>query len=669
MPDELLYSYLLRLSEANNVEDIRQFMSLYIFSPAYENKGKKYVAVSYDIRDDLYQFATSVTGNMSNQILSFYSKTSLFHGVAPLALRSRMSHYVGLLSKYRNHSKILSHAELMVQELHFCSECMQEEKIKYGFFYYHRAHQMPGVTVCHLHGCTLHVYHGKQGKEMELPLKSYPLPDRKRGLEYALFCKEFLDAKLECDISAIADAIMKRLSELGYSSQNYKTLSLKMRDYLDLMKYPPEHLIRFIRQKDQLHIPSLLTLLLYLFENVSTLRKYLQPKSDWEKLFDETVSEHYTILSPWREDIVKLQCKNCGTLFLTTPHRVFSAWGCPTCDRNLDNQTLFKRLFDAEIKGNYDLLSDFQGMGDPILIRHCLCGKEYSIPTKEFLEHHTKCPCEYSLTEAEARKQIENFGDFELRNYENSMKPITLFHKGCGNAFCVMFHMFMKTPRCRICQRLKADHSKPDDVFIKNITDLVGDEYTVLEKYVSAKTPIDIRHNSCGTVQKYAPKHFLNGQRCKVCQRRISDVDFAKIVSEVSIGRYVCVNRIPPYNVVIRDTISGEEKIMTARRALQELLRPTPSPILPLKERNLNVARPINQKDVIMNWIIRHYEPDKTITLRTLAIEGLEYSSVKNGIAELVEDGRLKRIGIGLYTIPKKEEENETADCVEDKRR
>lgn len=586
LPDELLYSYLLRLSIANGFDDIRHFTEHYVFSPIYENKGKKYVAVSYDIRDDLYQFATSVTGNMSNQVLSFYSKTSLFHGIAPLALRSRMSHYVGLLSKYRNHSKILSHAELMVQELHFCPECMQEEKIKYGFFYYHRAHQMPGVMVCHLHGCTLHVYHGKQGKEMELPLKSYPLPDSKKGLEYALFCKDFLDAELECDMPVIADAIMKRLVELGYSSQNYKTLSLKMKDYLGLMKYPPEYLIRLIRQKDQLHIPSLLTLILYLFEKVSTLKSYLQPESDLEKLFEETVSENYTILSSWREDIVELQCKDCGTLFLTTPHRIFSAWGCPTCDGELDDQILFQRLFDAESRGEYDLLSEFQGMGSPILIRHCTCGKEYSISTKEFLEHHTKCQCEYSLTETEVRKQIEKLGDFELQNYKNSTKPIILFHKGCENTFYVMFHMFMKTPRCRICQRLKVNNTKPENVFIKDVADLVGDEYTVLEKYVSSKTPIDIRHNSCGTVQKFAPKHFLDGQRCKVCKRLISSEEFSKIVSEVSMGRYVCVNRTPSYNVVIQDTISGEEKTMTVRRALQELRRPTQSNYLPLEKRN-----------------------------------------------------------------------------------
>ena len=60
LPDELLYSYLLRLSIANGFDDIRHFTEHYVFSPIYENKGKKYVAVSYDIRDDLYQFATSV---------------------------------------------------------------------------------------------------------------------------------------------------------------------------------------------------------------------------------------------------------------------------------------------------------------------------------------------------------------------------------------------------------------------------------------------------------------------------------------------------------------------------------------------------------------------------------------------------------------------------------
>ena len=117
MEDETLYSYLLRLAKVNGFEDIRHFTDSHVFSSRYENKGKKYVDVSYDIRDDLYRFAVSLQGSQHVQVLPFYLRTSMFSGIAPFMQRANASRYVGLLSKYHNHSRILAHAELMIQSL------------------------------------------------------------------------------------------------------------------------------------------------------------------------------------------------------------------------------------------------------------------------------------------------------------------------------------------------------------------------------------------------------------------------------------------------------------------------------------------------------------------------------------------------------------------------
>lgn len=240
LPDELLYSYFLRMSTANGFESFAHLKKHYL--------QKNKTVYAYDIRDDLYPFAKSVTGEHWNQVLSFYLKMSLFHGIAPMSSRTHMSRYVGLLSRYRNQTKIIKSGEFMVQELRFCPQCQKDEFNQYDCFYYHRAHQMPGVTVCHTHGCALHVYEGALGAEMKLPLRSRPLSVHEKSLEYAIFCKSFLDSELECDVSNLRTAMMQKLTELKFDPRN-NTLRDDMKEYLPLMKHLPIHIIQCRNQK------------------------------------------------------------------------------------------------------------------------------------------------------------------------------------------------------------------------------------------------------------------------------------------------------------------------------------------------------------------------------------------------------------------------------------
>lgn len=59
---------------------------------------------------------------------------------------------------------------------------------------------------------------------------------------------------------------------------------------------------------------------------------------------------------------------------------------------------------------------------------------------------------------------------------------------------------------------------KTNEEFIKEVYDLVGDEYAFLDEYNGNKTKIKCRHNKCGYEWVVIPANFLNrGSRCPKC--------------------------------------------------------------------------------------------------------------------------------------------------------
>lgn len=69
----------------------------------------------------------------------------------------------------------------------------------------------------------------------------------------------------------------------------------------------------------------------------------------------------------------------------------------------------------------------------------------------------------------------------------------------------------------RRCPKCKGGMKKTDKDFKQQIYDLVGDEYIFIEKYINAKTPIKYYHSVCKTENKVSPDAFLQGCRCSYC--------------------------------------------------------------------------------------------------------------------------------------------------------
>jgi len=92
---------------------------------------------------------------------------------------------------------------------------------------------------------------------------------------------------------------------------------------------------------------------------------------------------------------------------------------------------------------------------------------------------------------------------------------------------------------------------KSNKEFIKEVHDLVGNEYTFLEKYVTNKTKILCKHNECGYEWMISSHMFLNkGCRCPQCANKLrnknnkkSNKEFIKEVHNLVRSEYTFLEK------------------------------------------------------------------------------------------------------------------------------
>ncbi|AMS01163.1 homing endonuclease [Bacillus phage AR9] len=74
---------------------------------------------------------------------------------------------------------------------------------------------------------------------------------------------------------------------------------------------------------------------------------------------------------------------------------------------------------------------------------------------------------------------------------------------------------------------------KSNEKFMNEVKELVGEEYTFLERYVRSLTKIKVKHNICNNIYMVTPNDFLNGgKRCPKCANNIKRTN-KEFVSEI----------------------------------------------------------------------------------------------------------------------------------------
>ncbi|MFJ8243698.1 hypothetical protein [Peribacillus asahii] len=186
-------------------------------------------------------------------------------------------------------------------------------------------------------------------------------------------------------------------------------------------------------------------------------------------------------------------------------------------------------------------------MDKPIVVRHNKCGNEYPVRAGNFASGK-KCPNCHSNSKKDENRIINDVFEEVGNEYtvikllrKNRKQYINIKHNSCGKEYDVRYDAFVgKGDRCK-CQMRKTHEE-----YLQQVKEVVGDEYTILGKYIESKSTVLTRHNTCGYEWNAQPSHLLTGKQCPRCQNcerktteRFKEQVFERVGDEYSVlGEY-----------------------------------------------------------------------------------------------------------------------------------
>ena len=652
--DEMLYSWLYRLSSLNRYKNMIEFIKTYIYSEQksvvrYEPKN---IGGLIDIIDPDINKKT---------FLDIYLDTSLYSFYSILFSRLQQTYYIhSVLRPYNKNSLIgVDGSKLLLNGLKFCPMCKKEEIKQTGGFYYHRSHQLPGVNVCHKHKCALHQYEGEKGQEFSNEVKSSEIKLRgtfEQEYAYSIFAKDLLDSRLDTDSLELNDIIINELKKMNIDVK--KNEFYKFHDYLK-----DKGLINFLETKNYTSFfkvgittqntsfeNDIILILFSLFDNVQDIpfkRKKIDPV-----FYDKLNKLNYTLISEERNNAVMIQDNTCNHRFITTVNAIMSGWRCPFCDMNLTEKEIIEHIISDIGGNNFELVSDFKGWSAETKFLCKKCGTVFTTRLRKFVYEERRCLCSRYFTFEETRKKVEALNGYKLIEYKSTSQKMKVRNNLCNHEFEINYYKFFKSKRCRICYPHKILTKEQFEVEIKKIT---TEEYQLIGDYRYGKNEKNLTmwHKKCNKTFKTSAWYFLNGVHCPYCIKTITFKELKELVETVSDGKYIC---LPPKTyktsyVMLKDTETNVEFKMYKPLVIQELTRPTPSIKLPLKsKKEFNNYRESNHMR-LYKLLKKTYSDNDIIYTKDLNLKPLGKISLGISIQQLEAKKLIYAVSYSRYSF------------------
>lgn len=489
-PDELLYSWIHRLADAN-------ILPVTTFSDAYlGNTDSRIGTLEYDVSKELPHLCSNLYEKQN--VLSLYTSLTTYSFEAIFLEPGRQVKHINRI--YRNDA--LSPAiNKLFNSIKICPECIKEDMQTYGEPYIHRAHQLSGVCTCYKHNTGLKQFMGIKGHACEYSPDDYTDVEYESHFqteyeEYSRYCQKLLEANTGGSSYALKEIIFNCLKDKGYSVDNqYASFINDFNNGIgklfigDINKYLKTTLI----SAKYLDVFNTVLILMFLLPDVNQL---------------------ISRLNNYENNISFYVCNACGKEYISNPLAQRQGWGCPYCNTIDNPEEAFKEIVPV-ISADYEYVSGFVSLDKKCIMHHKVCNKDFEIKPRAYLYENTRCTCEYLVSYEEAKRKVEADGQFELLKYNSTETVATIKSNECGHVFQSKYRNFVRHSICPLCKPATMDA----ELFKQRVYSLVGDEYTIVKGFRSQKEKIALRHNTCGRTQEYQANHFLDGQRCKYCKR------------------------------------------------------------------------------------------------------------------------------------------------------
>ena len=564
--DELLYSWVYRLSKANGLS-LRLFFETYFRQMSIRPRD-----IPVDMRKGYNYFFDALDCDIDMMELYFQLSTAQFElSFLPTKQQIKVLHNI-----YRPESKLNSVRQYFFVRPRICLECMKEDIEKYGEYYLHRSHHLSDVVVCHKHHTPLYEATKKSSMEpgyydfdnLVSLVEDVTEFDRK----YSEYTYQLLKNNMSSNSKEVLAIIVK---EIMSQPGNESLTRIQIADIIIKFLGNAEHHRRWSDNEVILHPKDTVKVLMHLFPNFQDFMNKL----------------------PYYNLIIKKHCDICNKEYYTTQYAIDTGWGCVHCDNLLTEEKLFERLVFIGGNKEYTIKTPFHNLSEKLVLHHKVCGEDFSVVPADFLFKYKRCSCNQKLSDEEINNIMKKHKDFKLIRYKGTGHPAIFRHEKCGEEFELnKFKEFADNPKCRRCEMRQ---EITQESFEKEVRDLVGDEYTVVGKVKTRLDKIEMRHNVCGHIHEIRVQEFLIGTRCPKCYRTTSTGKLKEILKQYAGDRYEIIGK-NGLQVVIYDNETGKEIKMLHKHVVQEIVRPTPSEILPTN--NLEVKKSLVIPRKVFSW-------------------------------------------------------------------
>ena len=319
-PDELLFSWLTRLANANCISFL-DFYKKFFDNNTISN------TISIESKGNFLNFHNSLACNVPADELYLQLSTLSVESIA--YTKSRQIKLVqDIFQPTKNTSKITS---LFIRHVRFCEDCVKEDVEKYGEFYIHRSHQISGVCVCHKHKTSLVQSKVKTKFDLKIIKERAERIDFDESIEdaytYANYVQKLLFANIQSNTNDISKII---IDCLGMANRNRTENKKKIADILK-----NENVDRLysdlIWENGIIPVDKLIKIIQHIYPNPQDFLNALPP---------------YKL-------IIQKHCDKCDKDYYTTEKAIEYGWGCNYCDNDMNNFEFVKRVINNVGKNRY----------------------------------------------------------------------------------------------------------------------------------------------------------------------------------------------------------------------------------------------------------------------------------------------------------------------------
>ncbi len=671
--DEFIYSYFCRLAKLNGFTDLSNFIFQYALEDIYrksKDSGKnnlRYIVTRFCKTVYFTKFYNSMDTDAN--IVDLYLSLSLYRCTSIAMPPHQQIAFINYIfgSKERFY-EFIPFVNAKDTELRYCPICHEEHLRERGFTWFQRAHQLPGVSVCHKHECSLLRYNENPRYlfENELSSKDYcceTITDH--HIQYARFLNALNNFDYQLDFYDLKKIVYRKFLDKESPSIEFYT------EFLDTFSLQATQLkyLQHVLRSGRLSLSPELTIFIsiyLMFSNITDFKKYAES-------IDVSPFSHtdFNVLGKYRKNISLIQ-HSCGCKFVGTDYGIKIGWGCPDCLSKYNHDEFANHLFKSAYPKGYSIIEPYKQGSASMVICHDLCGRTREITFFDLLIA-PDCKCLRTknaylvnsgvITANNTRRTFEEIkdkhnknleseeSDFRVLKYTGSTKPVTLYHSVCGNTFIVYrWSHFLQKKKCPYCFRgadrknkasdgllyksgkgkgawhdnLIHDPITTKDTFIATMQMLVGDNYELLGEYENSYSQITLRHQTCGHTFTTTGSHFCNGKRCKCETYYTNDEDFINAFKECT-DEYYDIIKDPfhsNYYFKITDRRTGKEATLSKAQLTQELNRVTPSKIIDNRHRHKFTGNTRSVKRVypkmLYHLISKHADQDGVFYLNDI---------------------------------------------------